>query len=371
MTVALISDTHFGSKTFNKAIFERMIAYFEQVFFPYVLKQKIKHVIHLGDLVHNRNLMDNWIDGQLKKRFFRWFENNQIELTCLVGNHDSYFKNTIRHNWQQANLREFEYVTVIEEITTKWIDEVNFGFVPWITAPKQLTQFPSPQKIDILAGHFEINGALMQGTMHSKVGLEYSLFKNYKTVLSGHFHATSLRDNVRYIGTQYQMNWSDYGNKKGFWILKKNKKMEFIENGWSPKYLKLYYVEDRQGEILLKLGGINKNLKTVSFEEAREYAAKNYIKFIVKRYDNQDLLERYFEQIGKESLDRIEIINESSIIEDFDFEKFEETMNEEDTDLLSIVEKYIHNSQFSQDLDKDSLIHIVQELYNKAQSITN
>lgn len=360
--ICLIGDTHVGAKNFNKTVFEKMMVYFETELFPYLIKHNVREVIHLGDLVHNRTLIDNDIDGQFKKRFFRWFEDNKIVIHCLIGNHDSYFKNTIEHNYQSANLREFKYVNIIEKSTILNIGKYKIGFMPWMTKYNEIYNIPKAKEVDILCGHFEIQGALMQGNSFSRKGLNYQEFADYKMVLSGHFHAMSKVGNFRYLGTQYQMNWSDYNNERGFWVLEDNWKIIFKKNQTSPKHLKIYYIEQNNGDIILKLGGLGKNLKSLDFNQACQYTEKNFIKFIVKKYNNQDLLERYFEQISKNSLERVEIINESSIIEDFDFEKYEEDMKE-DVDMFSNIENFILNSQFAQKIDKYILVDKVRGLY--------
>lgn len=361
-----ITDSHIGARIFNKTVFEKMMVYFETEVFPYLIENGIKNVLHLGDLVHNRTLMDNHIDGQFKKRFFRWFEKNKITIWCLVGNHDSYFKNTIEHNYQRANLKEFKYVKVIDKPLIQVIEKYKIGFMPWMTNVDEIHSIPKANEIDLLCGHFEIHGALMQGKSYSRSGISYDLFKDYKLTLSGHFHATSRVDNFRYLGTQYQTNWSDYGNDKGFWTLGENWEMKYHRNTSSPKHLKIYYMEESNGDILLKLGGETQKLKTITFEQAQVYCEQNFIKFVIKKYTNQDLLERYFEQVTKNSLDKVEIINESSIIEDFDSERFQEDMKES-VDMMETIEGYITSSQFRKGLDKYILVDKVKELYSNIE----
>lgn len=365
MTIAFISDTHFGQKSFNKQVFERQMEYFEQVFFPYVLKNNIKQVIHLGDVVHNRTLIDNWIDGQLKKRFFKWFDENQVNLICLVGNHCTYFKNTVEHNWPRANLKEFEYSEVIDTPTIKIIEGNRFGFMPWMVSLDDRDNIPPIDKVDCLLGHFEISNTLMQGKSISQTGMGYEFFDNYKLVLSGHFHATSQNKNIRYVGSQYQMNWGDYDNERGFWTLDKNLKLKFHINNFSPKYTKLFYSEE-DGKVNLFLGGYYDTLRKVSFSEACELVKSNFAKFIIKKYTNQELLSRHFEEYSSNALDKVEIINESSIIEDFDIEKFEETIKD-DADLYTIIENYTKNSKFNHDVEQSVLLSKLKTLYERSE----
>jgi len=363
--ITIISDSHFGINHFNRLKLNNALKYFEQVFFPYCLKKNVTEVIHLGDIVHNRNFIDLLVLKEIKERFFQWFDDNHVTLYLLVGNHDSFFKNNIETNFQRTNLKEYKYVRVIDKPEIINIDNYNVGFVPWITTQQNGVPI-RPEDVDILAGHFEVAGVLMHGSLYSKSGVDISKFADYKCVLSGHFHATSDKKNIKYIGTQYQMDWRDYNNKKGFWSLKDDLTFRFVENKVSPKFLKLYYLEKEDGEIVLKIGGIKKSkLLDVDFDEAVEFAQLNYIKFIIKKYDNHALLSRYFEQISSHAFAKVDLINESSIIEDFDIDKFEEDF-EEELDLREIIMSFVKNSHFSQDVSKRKITNMMVALYDDA-----
>lgn len=356
--IALITDTHFGCKSFSRPFFLKQMKYFEEEFFPFLLKNKIKNVCHLGDIVHNRNFIDLFIIQEMRNKFFQFFDDNQINFYSLVGNHDSFFKNVIKYNFQN-NLKEFEYVKVIDEPQIIKIEGYKIGFIPWIC---QNLEIDYSKEVDFLCGHFELNNFLMQGNHYSKKGLECNLLERYKFVFSGHYHATSQRNNILYLGAPYQMTWGDYGNKKGFWLLKKNMELKYISNKTSPKFLKLYYAEKKDGKVILKLGGLNKGLKTITLEEALDYSKCNYIKFIIKKYKNSDLMGKYFEELTKNSFDRVDIINEDSIIEDFNMEKFEEDVRE-DVGMANIIENFVNNLQL--DLDKVILLEKMKDLYKK------
>ena len=79
--------------------------FFETQLFPYLLKNKVKDVVHCGDIVHNRNTIDLWILQELKTRFFKWFDDNNINLHLVVGNHDLYYRSTLDYSFQKENLK--------------------------------------------------------------------------------------------------------------------------------------------------------------------------------------------------------------------------------------------------------------------------
>ena len=57
------------------------------------------------------------------------------------------------------------------------------------------------------------------------------MIEKYSKVLSGHFHAKQTKGNVHYLGTQYQLTFSDLNEKKGFHVFDTDTaELEYIEN---------------------------------------------------------------------------------------------------------------------------------------------
>jgi len=56
MHVAVITDTHFGVKNDDPIFLEAYLSYFEEQVFPYLLKNDIKTVIHMGDVLDRRTV---------------------------------------------------------------------------------------------------------------------------------------------------------------------------------------------------------------------------------------------------------------------------------------------------------------------------
>lgn len=342
MKISFISDLHWGHKNFSKKSFHENLSYFTEEFFPYVIENTIKDVILSGDLMHNRNIFDNFMIQELKEKFFFWFDKNNINLHIIVGNHDTYYKNRIDYNFPKTNLKEFDNIFVYDKPTITHINNFSFGFLPWLVEKDDITKLIDPKDVDILIGHFDINSALMQGNTLSNVGYDVNVFKRYKVVLSGHYHATSDIKNVKYIGSPYQMNYRDYGNKKGFWVMDETMKFEYIENNFSPKFLKLFYFETEDGDIRLYVGGLSEDRVEVELEKAKTLFENNYFKFIVKTYKDQDILQETFRKLTEHSYDKVVLINEVKSIEDFDIHKFEQEIDDSE-ELIDIITGYVDN----------------------------
>ncbi len=364
--ILIVADIHLGHKNFAKNVFLKDISYFEEIVFPYILKNKIKHVIMCGDLIHNRDLSSNYIIQESKKRFFSWFDKNGVEFHVLIGNHDLLYKNRSDYNWPKTNLKEFEYITVYEEPKIVTIEDYRFGFLPWQVSKVDIPKIINPSEIDILVAHIDINNALMQGSTRSFNGFDVQTFKDYKQVIVGHYHATSDFHNVKYIGAPYQMSYRDYNNKKGYWILKSDIKFEYFENTYSPKYLKIFYIEN-EGDFKLYIGGIKEDKIEVTVEEAVEYVKNNYCKFIVKDFKQEKLLQEVFIKITEKTYDRIDLINEVSSIADFDIESFESEIDS-NVELIDIFESYVESITFrDKRMSKKKIIKYLKECYKKTK----
>ncbi len=94
MKVAIICDTHFGVRNDSPLFLNYFLDFFENQFFPYLREHNIKHVLHLGDLMDRRKFVNFQTLAEVKKRFISHFDSGEFELWCLLGNHDTYYKNT-------------------------------------------------------------------------------------------------------------------------------------------------------------------------------------------------------------------------------------------------------------------------------------
>lgn len=237
--IALITDLHFGFKNCSDKIFESQMMFFEEQFFPYLIEHDIKEVICAGDITHDRVSIDWKILNALKERFFSFFDNNGITFHLLIGNHDLLEKDSLDHHSANTLFHGYSKLFYYNKITTIQIESYLVGFIPWQT--DRTLVLP---KADILFLHADIIGAKMNSKKDSTKGFDPSIFKYYTKVFSGHYHSISKIGNVQYLGSPYQYDWGDCGEQRGFWILKDNYELEFIENKVSPKFVKLIYSED-------------------------------------------------------------------------------------------------------------------------------
>lgn len=362
--IPFLADSHFGAKSFHKTIFGQMMLFFEEQFFPWCLKNGVKNVVHCGDFVHNRNIIDLWINQEIKSRFFKWFEDNGVNLHIIVGNHDSYYKNTIEYNYLSENTKEFSHVHVYQEQEKIKIGKYTFLMVPWIVNEHS---FRFEDSADICVGHFEMSGFKMTSQMFSTGGLDVGIFDQFKAVFTGHYHIRSHRKNIYYVGSQYPITWNDYGEDQGFYVVEDGFKISYIDNKVNARFLKIYY-DEINGEQNVSIGGIRKrNLLPVTLEDAIAYAKENYCKLITNHVANQSLLDAFYTSLTNVSRDgyKIEIIDSNEIVEGYDLTELEQQIQDE-ADIQTTVSTYLTSMTFEKDIDGDMLVKLFSELFKEA-----
>ena len=58
MKVAILNDTHAGCRNSSDIFMAYQERFYSEVFFPYLLENNIKHILHLGDYYDNRKTIN-------------------------------------------------------------------------------------------------------------------------------------------------------------------------------------------------------------------------------------------------------------------------------------------------------------------------
>ena len=234
MKIAIINDTHFGARNDSPLFLQYFMSFFEKQFFPYCKQNDIKIVLHLGDLMDRRKYVNFQTLAEVRKRFIQWFEDNNVELHCILGNHDTFYKNTNEINSIRELFHEkYQSVYLYEKPRLLELDGFKIAMIPWINKEneKEFQTFIKSCPASVICGHFELNGYEVIQGINFEGGMDDSIFSCYEMVLSGHFHGKTSKKNVHYLGTQYQITFSDARQQKGFHVLDtETRELEFIEN---------------------------------------------------------------------------------------------------------------------------------------------
>ena len=94
MKVAIITDQHFGARNDSPIFLDYYQKFYEETFFPRIKEEKINAVLILGDTFDRRKYVNFYSLQRAKKMFFDPLAERGIEVHMLVGNHDTYYKNT-------------------------------------------------------------------------------------------------------------------------------------------------------------------------------------------------------------------------------------------------------------------------------------
>ena len=131
MKIALLNDTHFGCRNDSPAFIDYQNKFYDDIFFPYLEKNDIKCLIHLGDVVDRRKFINHNTAYNFRKKFWSKLYKNNIETHIIIGNHDTYFKNTNEVN-AIKNLRINGNSKIYTEPDTVSFDGLDILFLPWI-----------------------------------------------------------------------------------------------------------------------------------------------------------------------------------------------------------------------------------------------
>lgn len=234
MKIALLNDSHFGCHNASPIHDKHIRQFFDEVFFP--LRKEFDEILHLGDVFDNRKVLNIESIQSSKEYFFDEVRDYSIPMNILVGNHDSFYKNTIKTNSPSVILREYENIQIISSPREYSFNEDKFGTVllcPWICEENEKETFDliNATKAKVCFGHFEISGFKFSLTSEAKEGLSRTIFNKFDAVYSGHYHHRSSIGNIHYLGSQYDMSWADYSDPKYFHIYDtETGKIEAIEN---------------------------------------------------------------------------------------------------------------------------------------------
>ena len=233
--VAIINDTHFGARNDSPIFLEHFMRFWEDTFFPYLKEHGIRRIVHLGDFMDRRKYVNFHTLSQVRTRFLQPLHDMGVQMDVTLGNHDVFFKNTTRLNSVVELFHQYDNIHIHENPTVIDFGDgcMSIGLVPWITKSNydECIEFIRKAPVRVLMGHFEISGyEVLRGVEHHD-GMDRSLFKGYEAIYSGHFHCRHSKDNIHYLGTQYQMTFTDLNERKGFHVLEAcTGDMTFVEN---------------------------------------------------------------------------------------------------------------------------------------------
>ena len=132
MKVAIITDQHFGARKNSKLFHDYFLKFYNDVFFPTLVKEGITTVIDMGDTFDSRKGIDFSALSWAKENYYDRLSELGIRVHTIVGNHTAYYKNTNNINAVDLLLREYDNVVVYSKPEEVRIDNLDVLMIPWI-----------------------------------------------------------------------------------------------------------------------------------------------------------------------------------------------------------------------------------------------
>ena len=133
MKVAILGDTHFGSRNDHQSFHDYYEKFYANVFFPYLRDNNIKQIIQLGDLFDRRKYVNFYTLKRAREYFFDPIVTNDLHMHVFVGNHDTYFKNTNEVNSPELLLQDYVgFVHVHSEPIDIDLGGTKATLLPWV-----------------------------------------------------------------------------------------------------------------------------------------------------------------------------------------------------------------------------------------------
>ena len=342
--VAIITDTHFGVRKGSQIFHDYFEKFYVDTFFPTLEQRNIRTVIHLGDVFDVRKGIDYWSLDWAKRVFFSPLSTRGIDTHIIVGNHDIFYRTSLKLNSVQLNLQEYTNVSVYNRPETATIQGVDIFMVPWLCEDNAERFVTERDKTDakICMGHLELAGFYANKDYQCQHGTDPETFSKFGTVFSGHFHKRSSRSNITYLGNPYQLYWNDLDEVRGFHIYDLDTgELEFIPNP-TTMFNKIFYNESKK-----KLFNPHK------FKDS-------FIKIVVEDKSSPKKLSTLVDNLYKVGVHDVKIIEQFNLEVDDDVEV-------EGEDTLTTLTNYVN--AMDDGVDKSSIIQIFKSLYVEAQEV--
>ena len=339
--IAVLTDTHWSARKSSRYLHDYFELFYRNVFFPTLEKEGITTVIHMGDAFDNRKSIDFW--GLDWTRRVVLDPLSKYETHMIVGNHDIFLRNSTEINAPELLLKDYSNIKTYSSPQTVKVGGLDIMMVPWICSEnydETLMQIKK-SKAKIAMGHLELQGfSVNRNLVMEDHGTDPKIFDKFQKVFSGHYHTRSDNGKIFYLGNTYEMYWNDVNDTRGFHIFDTETLEHTPINNPYKLFYNIYY-EDTPHQMFDATEYMNKIVKVIVRKKSKP---KDFEKFIDKLYT-----------VG---------IQELKIIENFDIQENEEFEISEDENTLTILNRYIEESEF--EFDKTIIKGIFQDLYQQA-----
>ena len=349
MKIAILNDTHCGIRNSSEIFLNNAEQFYNNIFFPECERHGIKQIVHLGDYYDHRKFVNFKALNHNRRIFLDQIRKRGMSMDIIPGNHDTFYKNTNELNSLKECLGHYmNEVHIIMEPTVMQYDSLKLGLLPWICQDNYdlCMNFIRDCRADWIGSHLELNGFEMMRGLTNKHGMDPKLFSRFEMVLSGHYHCSSKKNNIWYLGSQMEFFWSDAHDAKYFHILDtETREMTKIRNPHTL-FEKILYNDEE-----IDYNNYNKDL------------TNKFVKVIVVNKTDPFIFDRFIDNIQNQKIYELKIAENFNEFIGANVE--DENMSFEDT--AEIVDTYI--DAVDTDLDKNKIKVEMRQLMTEAQAL--
>ena len=349
MKIAILNDTHCGIRNSSDIFTKYQETFYNDIFWPYIEENNIKHILHLGDYYDHRKFINFKALNSNRKVFLDRLRENNMTMDIIPGNHDTFYKNTNDLNSLKELLGHFtDEVNIVMEPSVMQYGSLSMGLIPWICQENYDTSmdFINTCSADWIGAHLELGGfEVMRGVTHTG-GMDRNLFKRFEMVLTGHFHVGSHQDNIKYLGSQMEFFWSDAHDPKYFHVL------DTETRELTPVKNKLRLFER------IIYDDTNRDYTSYDVSDCND----KFVKVVVKNKADLFTFDRFIDRIQNENIHELKI--QENFSEFMGENVIEDQVSIEDTSAL--LDEYVENTET--DLDKTIIKLNMRELMREAQA---
>ena len=352
MKFLIVTDTHYGARSDNPDFSKFFARFYNEVFFPYLDEHNITTVVHLGDVFDRRKYINFASLQASREYFFDQLASRNIDTHIIAGNHDTFYKNTNDVNSPGLLLGEYSNIKTYSTPAEVDFDGTNILLMPWICSGNYNDAMSAMQntKSQILFGHFEISGFEMYKGSYNDHGFNMDIFDKFDMVFSGHFHHRSSRKNIHYLGTPYEITWSDYDDLKGFHVFDTDtRQLTFVPNPITM-FHKVFYDD------------LNKNMDEVLVDDFSVHKGC-IVKVIVKNKITPLWFDMFIEKLERAGIIDMQVVEDHL---NLNLEDDDDIINEAE-DTVTILNKYVEQLELS--VSKSKVENLLRSLYNEAISM--
>ena len=350
MKVAIFTDSHAGVRGDAVSFADYQDRFYKDTFFPYLREHNITTIFHGGDFFDRRQFVTLKTMDRLRQTFCKELNSGDFHMHLLVGNHDVLYRNTNAINSPDVIFHNYPNVTIYTEPTV--VEGVLL--VPWINkenyASTISTLESTPAKY--VLGHFELAGFEMHRGQVSDSGMSADIFHRFELVMSGHFHTRSSKGNVTYLGSPFEMTWSDFNDPRGFHIFDtETGELEFIQNQESMFFRCEYdTIENQRSWLPYK----------------SPMLTDKYVKIIVKNKGSAYEFDQWLKEITTYAPADIQVIESS--IDITGVEMSIEELEQQSKSNIDIIREYVYALDVP-DVTKSKVYEYLKGLYDEAKSL--